>query len=219
MSLQLTTIPLRNSCRRRPCNSACHWLHPHNNAPPDIVTLQLTTIPLRKSCRRRLCNSACHWSRPRRNVPPGTVRLRLTMIPLRKSCRRRPCTGSRTRPQKTRRYQLYIVPCHWLRPHNNAPPDRLSLPLTMILLRRSCRWRPCNSACYWLHPHNNVPPDIVTLQLTTIPLRKSCRRRPCKADTRHYLGSSCRWRCMYQRHTMKDWDTVWQDHSRQRWRC
>ena len=139
------------------------------------------------------CNSACHLSRPRNNAPPDIVSLRLTTTPLRKSCRRRPCTGSRTRPQKTRRYQLYIVACHWLRPHKNAPPDRLCLPLTMTPLRNSCRRRPCTGS-------RKRPQK-----------KNSCRC--CKADMRRYLGSSCRWRCMYQQHTKPDWDTAWRSIS------
>ena len=67
----------------------------------------------------------------------------------------------------------------WHRPRSNTPPDTVSLRLTTIPLRKSCRRRPCKSACHWSRPRKNTPPDTVSLRLTMIPERKSCRRRPC----------------------------------------
>ena len=81
VSLPLTTTPLRNSCRRRLCNSACRWCRLDSNIRRDIVSLRLKTIPLRKSCRQRPCRlckierqkaSSCRGYKPDTHHSPGS---------------------------------------------------------------------------------------------------------------------------------------------------
>ena len=186
------------------------WARRSRLRTPDTCSMTRRQCSARRSPLHRL---VCHWSHPDSNTRRDRLSRQQRSTQEHNSCQQQGC----------------IRACRWCRPDSNIRRDIVSLPLTMIPLRNSCQRRPCNSACHWLHPHNNAPPDIVTLQLTTIPLRNSCRRRPCtgsrkrpqkknscrccKADMRRYLGSSCRWRCMYQQHTKPDWDTAWQDPS------
>ena len=188
------------------------WARRSRRRNPDMCSMTQRQCSASRSLLHRL---VCHWSHPDRNTRPDRLFRQQRSIQEHNSFRR------------TR--QSCIRACRWCHPDRNVRADRLSLRLTTTPLRKSCRAPPCNSACHWSRPHNNAPPDIVSLPLTTTPLRKSCLRRPCmgsrtrpqkksscrccKADMRRYLGNSCRWRCMYQRHTMPDWDTAWQDPS------